>query len=274
MGSLLSAVASYLQARSNHGQWLLRIEDIDPPREIPGSALNIIHDLQVFGMCSDEPILYQSHRLAAYRESLELLLQQGKAFRCKCSRKSLPHSSRYPGHCRDLKTNGTAVRLKVAAEHIVFTDGLQGEQAHNLDQEVGDFIIWRGDDLAAYQLAVVLDDHFQGITEVVRGCDLLDSSPRQICLQRALGITSPKYMHIPIIIDESGRKLSKSSDDDPINQLIPPMAIRLCLELLGQMPAKEIVELEQLWSWAITNWEPNNIPAQIAPIHTNSQLQA
>ncbi len=269
---MLSAVASYLQARSNDGKWLLRVEDIDPPREIPGSALNIIHDLQAFGMTADEPILYQSQRLAAYREPLELLLQQGTAFRCKCSRKSLPQSCRYPGHCRDLKTNGTSVRLKLNNEPTVFIDGLQGKQNHNLDQEVGDFIIWRGDDLPAYQLAVVIDDHYQGITEVVRGCDLLDSTPRQICLQQALGITSPQYLHIPIITDESGRKLSKSSDDDPINQLSPPLAIKLCLELLGQIPPQEIVELEQLWSWAITNWQLKNIPAQITPIQTNSYL--
>lgn len=260
MGSLLSAVASFLQARVNHGQWLLRIEDIDPPREVPGSALNIVHDLQIFGMVSDEPILYQSQRIAVYKESLETLLQQGKAFRCKCSRKSLAEFTVYPGYCRQLKTSGTAVRLKVDKHKITVTDRLQTRKSYKLNQEVGDYIIWRGDDLPAYQLAVVVDDNFQQITEVVRGCDLMDSTPRQIYLQQKLGINTPQYLHIPVITDRNGRKLSKSYAADPINKLTPPAAIKLCLELLGHPPPADIVELGQLWSWAISNWRLENIP--------------
>ncbi len=211
-------------------------------------------------MLADEPPLYQSQRVAAYRDSCEQLLQQNLAFRCSCSRKSLSEFSVYPGHCRELKTTGTAVRLKAGNGEIAVSDLLQKEISYKLESEIGDFIIWRGDNLPAYQLAVVIDDHFQGITEVVRGSDLLESTPRQIHLQRALGIASPKYLHIPMIVDNSGRKLSKRSNADPVNRLAPPLAISLCLKLLGHPPPEEIRELEQLWNWASANWRLKNVP--------------
>ncbi|MCF6225861.1 MAG: tRNA glutamyl-Q(34) synthetase GluQRS [Xanthomonadales bacterium] len=262
LGSLLSAVASYLQARKYQGQWLIRIEDIDPPREVHGSAAGILKDLKALGMQADEDVGYQSHNTAAYQQALASLLSSGKAFRCGCSRKQLKNDPVYPGNCRKLQLDACAVRLKAATRQLTVIDQLQKSREYALAEDIGDFIIWRADDLPAYQLAVVVDDAAMGITEVVRGCDLQGSTPRQLYLQECLGLPHPDYLHIPLLTDKSGRKLSKRDNDDPLNQLQPLAAIRLALRLLGQQPPPEISDLNKLWEWAIVHWQASNIPLQ------------
>lgn len=263
LGSLLSAVASYLQARKHQGQWLIRIEDIDPPREVSGSATGILKDLQALGMQADEGVSYQSHNTAAYQQALTDLLLSGKAFRCGCSRKQLQNDPIYPGTCRHRTLDAYAVRLRVDSRKLQVNDKLQQNREYALAEDIGDFIIWRADDLPAYQLAVVVDDAAQEITEVVRGCDLLDSTPRQLYLQECLGLPQPDYLHIPLLTDKQGRKLSKRDRDDPLNLLQPTAAIRLVLQLLGQQPPTEISDLDKLWGWAIKHWKVCKIPQQL-----------
>jgi glutamyl-Q tRNA(Asp) synthetase len=261
-GSLVAAVASFLQARQAMGRWLVRIEDIDPPREVPGSAAAILRDLDRLGLKSNGPVLYQSTRTEAYQSAIEILLRQDKAYWCGCSRKDLPASGIYPGTCRNGLAKGKShrsVRLRVDSVSIEFADLIQGDIRENLDTEVGDFVIQRADGLPAYQLAVVIDDAFQGITEVVRGADLLDSTARQIYLQRCLGLESPSYAHIPLAMHSDGKKLGKRYGTDPVASVPAAEAIFLALKFLGQSPPQGM-ELEQLWAWAIENWQLASIP--------------
>lgn len=261
-GSLLAAVASYAQAKASGGQWLLRIEDIDPPREIPGSARRIEADLQRFGMRSDRPVLCQGTRTADYRNALQDLLERGLAYWCGCSRADLPASGVYPGTCRNGLPGGKrrrAVRLKVKPEPVQFTDLVQGEVTESLTQTVGDFVIWRADGLPAYQLAVVVDDAFQQVTEVVRGADLLASTGRQIHLQRCLGLPTPSYAHHPVAVGEDGHKLSKSWSSDPIRSTPPAHALQAALQFLGQ-PCPSGLDLDGTWSWALANWSLSRVP--------------
>lgn len=263
IGSLVSAVASFLQAKHHHGKWLIRMEDLDPPREIPGSATRILNDLRRLGLSSEAPVLYQSTRTRAYESAVETLLSDGKAFWCGCSRNDLPPSGIYPGACRNGLAPGKsprAVRLKVAGSTIRFSDLVQGSIEENLEHSAGDFIIWRADGLPAYQLAVVVDDAFQGITEVVRGSDLLESTARQIHLQHALGLSTPAYLHHPLLIGGDDRKLGKRFDSDPIGRLPAAQAVRIALQLLGQTPP-DGMELQELWSWACEHWQLKSIPA-------------
>jgi len=261
-GSLIAAVASYLQAKSRGGRWLVRIEDIDPPREVPGSAERILRDLQRFGMQSDQPVLYQSERTEAYASAVRHLLDSGLAYRCGCSRSELPASGVYPGTCREGLPAGKkprSVRLRVRDEAIDFTDLVQGPIRENLADSVGDFIIRRADGLAAYQLAVVVDDAFQEVTEVVRGADLLESTARQIHLQRCLGLPTPVYAHHPVALGSDGAKLGKRLGSDPIACASPQRALELALRFLGQScPAEQ--GLPELWNWALENWQLSKIP--------------
>lgn len=265
-GSLLAAVASYLQAKSTGGQWLVRIEDIDPPREVKGSATRILADLERFGMQSDREVLYQSTRFAAYEQALEELLGSGQAYWCGCSRSDLPASGIYPGTCRDGLPAGKSprsVRLRVSDKTISFDDLIQGRVAENLAQTVGDFVIRRADGIAAYQLAVVIDDAFQDVTEVVRGADLLDSTARQIHLQHCLGLKTPAYAHHPVAVDDSGKKLGKRHGSDPIASLSPSIVLQQALEFLGQ-PCPQSQTLDDLWHWALAHWDVSGIAAQAA----------
>ena len=266
-GSLLAAVASYTQAKVSGGQWLLRIEDIDPPREVSGSAERIVADLQRFGLRSDRPVLHQSTRITAHRDALQELLDRGLAYWCGCSRSQLPHSGIYPGTCRNGLPAGKrrrVVRLKVAAEPVRFTDEVQGEVTASLQQTVGDFVIWRADGLPAYQLAVVVDDAFQQITEVVRGADLLASTVRQIQLQRSLGLLTPRYAHHPIAVGADGRKLSKSTSSDPIRATPPASLLQTALRFLGQpCPSEAGLDLDGTWRWALDNWSLSRVPRQL-----------
>ncbi len=259
-GSLVAAVASYLQAKSSAGQWLLRIEDIDPPREVPGSTENICRDLTRLGLAADGQILFQSDRTKAYELACAQLLDEEKAFWCGCSRKDLPDSGVYPGTCRDGIPTGKkprAIRIKVNSDPIIFTDGLQGEIIDSLKTSTGDFIIQRADGMAAYQLAVVQDDAFQGVTEVVRGADLLDSTARQIWLQTCLGLPVPKYVHIPMAVNSSGSKFSKSSGTDPVRNSDPEYALKAALGFLGHKPPN--ANIDDTLEWARCNWNLDRV---------------
>jgi len=261
-GSLVSAVGSYLEAKSTGGLWLLRIEDIDPPREVAGSANRIIDDLNRLGLAPDGPVLFQSSRLDAYQDALDQLLANGHAYPCGCSRKELPATGKYAGTCRNGIPAGKtprAIRFCVKPGVCVFSDKLQGIVSDSPVDTIGDFIIRRADGLFAYQLAVVVDDEFQGITQVVRGADLLDSTSRQICLQKALGFDSPDYMHLPLVISADGKKMSKRLMTDPVKHQEPATAVRQALHFLGQNPPPGM-SLSDLWEWALAHWDRALIP--------------
>jgi glutamyl-Q tRNA(Asp) synthetase len=264
-GSLLAGVASYLQARVNHGEWLLRVEDIDPPREQPGSDKRIINALQTYGFEWDGPVTYQSQFAQRHEALVQRLLDEGHAYPCSCSRRDLASARRgslgaiYPGTCRNgCRDNDVAIRVRTVDEPIRFVDALQGEQTQRLESESGDFVIKRRGGLIAYQLAVVADDHDQGITEVVRGIDLLDSTPRHIHLQRLLGLTTPGYSHIPVAENIDGQKLSKFTGATEIDlQEVRPVLVR-ALDALGQRPPTDLAasSLESIWEWAAGHWQP------------------
>lgn len=259
-GSLLTAIASFLQARKSGGIWLVRIEDIDPPREVIGSAEDILSDLSRFGMIADEPVLFQSCRHEAYRQSCERLIQTGQAYWCGCSRKDLPHTGIYSGTCRNGLPPGKvprALRARVGSVPLSFKDRIHGKQVDDLQSSIGDFVIQRADGVFAYQLAVVVDDAFQKVTEVVRGTDLLDSTARQIWLQRCLGLPTPSYVHIPTAIFPDGIKLSKSGGSDPISRQSPAKTLRTALTFLGHEPPA--YDLASTWEWAIDNWSIEKI---------------
>jgi glutamyl-Q tRNA(Asp) synthetase len=261
-GSLVAAVASCLNARARGGQWLVRVEDIDPPREVPGSADHILRDLQRFGLRSDRPVVFQSRRRARHREAVDQLLDAGLAFHCGCSRRDLPPSGTYPGTCRHGIPEGRsprAVRLRAGPEPIEFVDQIQGRVRENLSETSGDFVIWRADDLPAYQLAVVVDDADQGVTEVVRGYDLIGSTARQIQVYRSLGLACPEYAHHPVAVGKDREKLSKRFESDPVAQLPAEQTLTRVLHFLGQdCPAG--LELLELWRWAMDNWQLGRVP--------------
>jgi len=260
-GSLVSAVGSYLEAKSAGGSWLIRVEDIDPPREVAGSSSSIIRDLLKLGMKPDGPVMYQSTRFEAYQNAVDSLLARGLAYPCACSRKDLPASGIYPGTCRNGIAEGKlarSIRFK-ADESCVFTDSLQGTITDSPAGICGDFVIRRADGLFAYQLVVVVDDGFQGITQVVRGADLLDSTSRQICLQKALGLITPDYMHLPVVLSEDGQKLGKRVQTDPIKHQEPIFAVAEALRFLGQRPPQGM-SLITLWNWALEHWNSDLIP--------------
>lgn len=240
LGSLVAALGSWLIARQRGGDWLLRIEDIDPPREVPGAARQQIETLKAFGLQSDEPILWQGTRSDAYAQALDTLLAAGKAFVCRCSRSDLAADAGiHRGCAHSDPTRPPAIRLRVGDEVVGFEDTIQrqsnrGRFEQSTRDAIGDFVLRRADGLWAYQLAVVVDDAAQGISEVVRGADLLDSTPRQILLQRALGLPTPAYAHLPLAVDAEGRKLAKSSAALPVDAADPLPALRAAFALLGQ----------------------------------------
>jgi glutamyl-Q tRNA(Asp) synthetase len=260
-GSLLAALASFLDARANQGKWLMRIEDLDPPREPAGSAELILQQLQDFGMNWDDEVLYQSTRLGAYEEVMGQLQDKGLAYPCDCTRPQIREMGLvYNGSCRERSTppeKPYALRLKTEALKIGFDDVIQGHFSQQLELDAGDFVIRRKDELYAYQLAVVVDDEFQNITHVVRGWDLLDSTPRQIYLQRVLNYQEMSYIHIPIIVDEKGQKLSKQAFAPSIETDRASEAIYKALVFLGQVPPAEIAteRPESQLQWAIANWD-------------------
>lgn len=236
-GSLVAAFGSWLRAREHGGTWLVRIEDIDPPREVAGAADAQLQTLQRFGLESDEPVERQSRRTERYAQALARLRASGLAFDCHCSRSALAASGGVHRHCVAFDTDRRpAVRARVPDLELEFTDRLQGRQRQQLGHEVGDFVLWRVEGWPAYQLAVVVDDAEQAISEVVRGSDLLDSTARQIWLQRALGYPTPAYLHLPLALDPQGRKLGKSLAALPLDADDPAPALRAAWHFLGQEP--------------------------------------
>jgi glutamyl-Q tRNA(Asp) synthetase len=266
-GSLVAALASYLDARAVGGRWLLRMEDLDSPREVPGAQDAILSTLESYGFEWDGQLLRQSERQAAYAEVLERLLQQGLAYACTCSRKQLEgYHGIYPGTCRDAgrAPQNAAIRLRVPQLAYHFRDRVQGEVSQHLGREVGDFVIRRRDGLYAYQLAVVLDDAWQGVTDVVRGADLLDSTPRQLYLQELLGLPQPRYLHVPLIIQPDGHKLGKSYRSAPLpSDQAAPLLLR-ALRALGQQPPNDLAQAtpQQVLAWGIAHWDALRIARQ------------
>ncbi len=267
-GSLVAAVGSYLEAKTHGGQWLVRIEDIDPPREVSGAADDILRTLERFGLAWDGAVLYQHSRSAAYTHALEQLATQGLVYGCACTRQrfaGLPESAcgevAYPGHCRDRPpAQERALRLRVDGVTIAFDDAVQGRLRQTLAECCGDFIVRRADGLFAYQLAVVVDDAFQGVTEVVRGADLLHQTPRQMHLQRALGLSTPAYAHLPLAVNTRGEKLSKQTRAAPLDAAVP--ALWRALNFLGQQPPVPLARapLAELWCWAHAHWRLAQVP--------------
>jgi len=243
-GSLVAALASYMEARAAQGKWLLRLEDLDRPREQPGAADEILRALERLGFEWDGPVLWQSARLERYLAVLEDLSRRGFAYPCGCSRKELEDSALaidgsrvYPGTCRHGLAAGRSARagrLRTHPAPILFEDRIQGEIAQCVEREVGDFVLRRADGVVAYQLAMVVDDLDQGVTDVVRGADLLDSTARQIHLQRILGARAPRYAHVPVAVDAAGHKLSKQTGAAPIDLADPQRELARARRFLGQ----------------------------------------
>ncbi len=265
-GSLIAAVGSYLQAHQQHGQWQVRMEDLDPPREVAGAADNILRTLERYGFQWHGPVIYQSQRSDAYDDALATLGNQGHSFACSCTRKDiLKAGGIYPGTCRNgakLDTSAHAIRLNTQNAHIEFRDGLQGTIKENLEKEVGDFVLHRADGLYAYQLAVVVDDAEQGITEIVRGKDLLSSTPRQIFLQQQLNVITPHYIHLPIALNASGEKLSKQTYAAALPEKDRGKPLFKALQFLGQNPPDKLQNdsVHNIWSWAFKHWNLLQVP--------------
>lgn len=268
LGTLLAAVGSYLQARSQNGEWLMRIEDVDTTRRIAGAADALLRALEGFGFEWQGEVIYQSQRTDLYESALEILSQKDLIYPCICSRKQLADEGPvYAGHCRPYRlplVEEHALRLRIDDQLINFDDQVIGHYQQTLASECGDFVIKRKDGLFAYQLAVVVDDAEQGVTEVVRGVDLLDSTPRQIYLQQQLDYAQPDYLHLPLLIDEHGHKLGKSTGAAALDLSQPILHLHSALELLGQKPPAELTRdsLSQLWSWAIEHWNIESITQQ------------
>ncbi len=261
LGSLYTALASFLDAKSNQGQWLLRIDDLDVPRNITGAAAQILSTLETFGLHWDASVAYQSESLSIYENALTKLAETQTIYTCVCSRKTL--ATEGDCHCLekqiDLNTLH-AYRVRTDQRLIEFNDRLQGTVISNMAEQ-DDFILKRKDQIVAYQFAVVLDDAIQGVTHVVRGYDLLELTPKQIYLQKLLGLATPVYMHVPIIMDAQGFKLSKQTLAEAVSLKEPQKIIFQLLQLLRQSPpqALKTVCLSELLEWAIEHWNPEHL---------------
>ncbi len=267
-GSLVAALASWLDARAHGGRWLLRFEDLDTPRNQPGAADAILRSLEACGLCWDGAISWQSHRSEGYHAALDKLRTLGRAYGCRCTRREIADSTllpdgsrRYPGTCRAGLPPGVPARswrLRVAPGKIRFDDRQQGIQSEDVAEAVGDFVLLRADGIVAYQLAVVVDDAEQGISDVVRGADLLDSTPRQIALQRALGLPTPRYLHVPVAVNAAGEKLSKQTLAPALQDGLAASALRAALAFLA-LPVADAPDepaAPVLLAWAVEQW-PN-----------------
>ncbi|MGN1210009.1 MAG: tRNA glutamyl-Q(34) synthetase GluQRS [Duodenibacillus sp.] len=263
LGSMACALASWLDARAHGGTWLVRIEDIDPPRDVPGADRRILDTLSAFDLIGDGPVLWQHDRGAAYEAALEELKRRGLAYGCACTRAEVAREAAlrhlapgvYPGTCR----NGTggrpirAWRFRTGGRTVAFTDRRMGLYQQNVEKDVGDFVIRRADGLWAYQLAVVVDDAHQGVTHVVRGCDLIDNTPRQMLLQEALGLPTPEYLHIALVTDESGQKLSKQTHAAPVPVEHPLATLEVVGRHLG-LPSIGADSLPAFLTCAVVCW--------------------
>jgi glutamyl-Q tRNA(Asp) synthetase len=271
-GSLIAAVGSYLDARACGGAWLVRIEDLDLPRCPMENATAILRDLAAFGFEWDGEAVWQSRRTDLYRAAFEALRDSGTVYPCACSRREIADSTLapdgahiYPGTCRNGLPVGRAARawrLRVGSAAMDFEDRLQGNCAQDIAREVGDFVLLRADGFFAYQLAVVIDDAEQGITDVVRGADLLDSTARQILLQQGLGLPRPRYAHLPVAVNALGEKLSKQTGAAALDPTRPAAQIVAALRFLGQSPPPELgsASLPEIWTWARQHWQLAMVP--------------
>lgn len=277
-GSLIAATGSYLQAKHKNGEWLIRIDDIDPPREQKGATADILNTLESFGFEWDSSVLYQSSRQKRYQEAVDQLVSQVKAYPCSCSRKSILEKTGqvkgeiiYPGFCRNgarvKSENATdySIRLRCHEKPVSFEDALQGTQSIDLEQNVGDFILQRRDHYFAYHLASGIDDAEQNITEVVRGADLLGCTPCQLYVQQVLNLASPQYCHLPVVVDETGQKLSKQNHATPIKVRDSTQLLYKTLKFLGQMPPIDLIKSNQedIWCWAKSHWRLDLVPKKL-----------
>lgn len=262
-GSLVTAVGSWVRAASLGGTWVMRCDDLDRPRVILSSIGQQFQTLHDFGLDTQEPLFDQHGRVRDYRIVLKRLLAAGLAYPCACSSKDLRGLDVYPGTCRNglpPGKSGSSIRFKTNGEKVSFEDSVQGKHTQVPSEQVGDFIIKRGDGIIAYQLAVVVDDIYQNITEVVRGSDLLDSVGRQCLLYDALGKPRPYYLHLPLIVDRDGRKLSKSDNDDPITSHNKRTTMRLALRALGHEVPPGIDSVSSMLDWARLAWNVEQVP--------------
>jgi glutamyl-Q tRNA(Asp) synthetase len=271
LGSLYTAAASFLDARANGGRWLVRVEDLDGPRVVPGSADGILRTLNRFGFEWDGDVVHQSDRGDRYAAALDDLRARGLTFQCSCSRLQLAEDECYPGHCRNgpLK-RGTpcATRVRVDEATVQFTDRIQGTFRQDVAAAVGDMLVRRRDQLFAYVLAVVVDDAAQRVTHVVRGADLLDNTPRQIHLQRLLGLPAPDYAHVPLLMEPDGKKLAKSSRSVHLDPGTPlPLLIKV-FDLLNLSPPPELnlATIPEAWIWATAKWNIDRVPRRLTSL--------
>lgn len=277
-GSLLAALASFLDARASNGQWLLRIEDLDPPREQPLIKESFPEVLEAYGLYWDGELKLQSERLELYQQTLNRLLDENLAYPCNCSRKDIQQRSEtglYDRHCKlhpPASINDCAIRIDCQHHLISFHDIIQGAHAYNMDMSSGDFVIFRRDGLFSYQLAVVVDDYLQGITHVVRGSDLLDETPRQILLQQLLGYPTPAYAHIPVATNAEGQKLSKQTYAQPLDLTSPVPVLFRALQFLQQNPPEDLLKAtkDELLQWAIQHWDIKQLDPVCGKIFTEA----
>lgn len=270
-GSLIAAVASYLDAKKNNGKWLLRIEDIDPPREVKGASSEILRVLEDFGFEWNNDKIYQSEKIEIFNDIVSDLLNKKKAYYCGCSRKEIRAISRetpagfiYPGTCRDGLPEGKSkrsIRIKTDNSDIIFKDLIRGKMVHNISEISGDFIIKRADGLISYNLAVVIDDYLSKITHIVRGNDLFLCTPQQIHINNILGYPVPQFGHFPLAVHNS-HKLSKQTHAPAINSKNKIELLIRALNFLGQNPPKELYaeNIDSIWNWSIENWNIGKVP--------------
>jgi glutamyl-Q tRNA(Asp) synthetase len=268
LGSLYAAVASYLDARAHRGRWLLRIEDLDRPREVAGSAAGIVRTLQEFGFRWDGELVRQSDRSELYGAALHSLQARGLTFECSCSRLQLEDESRYPGACRTRPQSAgvpTATRLRVEPGLIQFRDRIQGVYRQDVSAAAGDVIVKRRDRIYAYLLAVVVDDAEQGVTHVVRGADLLDNTARQIHLQRCLGLATPEYAHVPVLTEPDDAKLAKSRRSVSLEAQRALPQLLAVFSFLGLRPPRSLDRstVADAWEWAVAHWDIQRVPKRL-----------
>jgi len=260
-GSLVAALASYLDAKAHQGKWLLRIEDLDPPREDPNARSFIPQQLEAHGLFWDDAIVYQSDQAEFYEDALSTLRDRGFIFPCTCSRKQLSATQgRHQGNCHSSLDAPHAWRLSVPNDNVSFNDEIYGPYSQQLLMDVGDQVLKRKDGLYAYQLAVVVDDYLSHVTHIVRGVDLLDNTPRQLYLQQCLRYPKPHYLHLPLVVNDQGQKLSKQNQARAIDLDTPYENLCRALEFLEQAYPRERMSISELLEWATARWQPQSIP--------------
>jgi len=283
-GSLISALVSFLEVRCIGGRWLVRMEDVDVSREVPGAADAILRSLEAHALTWDGAVLYQQDRTEAYQDALDELRKLGAVYPCECSRREIralaargPSGPIYPGTCsrKNLTEQpNAAIRVRCDSQTVAFEDRLLGPQTQDLATEVGDFVIRRSDSIHAYQLAVVVDDASQGVTQIVRGTDILESTGRQLHLQQLLGYPTPSYLHHPLAVNGTGIKLSKRTHARPLDPRQAGRSIWQALELLGQYPPRELIAAPscEVVAWGQTHWDSARLPAQRTVAVAESEL--